>query len=139
LELDELREVTSSVDSEERLELSQEGFALSEVEGFLILDLDSKEFNEGQSDLVVLKSLNVDLTLLASFSHKVGNVILVFLDSSDQPCNVSTGIIEFSLIGSKDSIKSLALSLLILQLLSDSVNVGLKNGLVKSPVCLEIS
>jgi len=54
LELNEFRKVASSVNSQERLKVVHEGFTLSEVKGILVLNLNSKELNERQSNLVVL-------------------------------------------------------------------------------------
>lgn len=67
LELDKFSVVSSLVDLEERVELVHEGLTLSEIEGFLSLNLSSEESNKFQSNLVILESFNVVIVLRATF------------------------------------------------------------------------
>jgi len=75
LEFNKFIVVTSLVDLEERAELSHEGLALSEIEGFLSLDLDSEESDELEGNLVVLETFNVVTVLSTSFLEERSNQI----------------------------------------------------------------
>jgi hypothetical protein len=105
LEFNKFIVVSSLVDLEEGVELVHERLALSEIEGFLSLDLDSEESNKLQSNLVVLETFNVVVVLSTTLFEHGRDLIDVRSDSFLQPFSKVLCVQE-SLLGiGKDSIE----------------------------------
>jgi hypothetical protein len=85
LEFNKFSVVSSLVDLEERVELMHEGLALSEIEGFLSLNLNSEESNKFQCNLVVLESFNIVVVLSTTLFEEGSDRIDVRRDSFLQP------------------------------------------------------
>jgi hypothetical protein len=114
LKLDEFSEVTTSVDSEERRQLSLESSALGQREIFLILNLGSEESNKLKSDLVVLESLNVVGVLLTSLLEERADQSNVAIDSSMEPFLKSLSLSEFILLVSEDNLEGITFGFFVL-------------------------
>jgi len=138
LEFKKFLNVTSVIDLHEGKESVGESLALSEIERSLALNLLDQEFDESQSDLIVLKWINVVVTLSASVSQKLRNFILVLDDSVIQPGNIIIGVVEFSLVSILGGNKTIAFFLFTFNLSIKWINGSLKNWLVASPVILKI-
>jgi hypothetical protein len=105
LEFNKFIVVTSLVDLEERVELVHEGLALSEIEGFLSLDLNSEESDKFQSNLVVLEAFNVVIVLSATLFEQGSDLIDVGSDSYLQPFSKVLCVQESLLSIGKDTIE----------------------------------
>lgn len=139
LELNELFDITSTVNSQEGVKLFQESFSLSEIIAFLVFNLNSQKFNKRKSDLIVLKTFNKIVILHTSFSQNLGNMVLVFLDSLDKPLNVILSVLEFSLMSIQHIMQVVAFSLFVREFFFNSSNVSFKNRFLDSPVSFDIS
>lgn len=139
-ELNEFREVATSVDSQEGSEVLHEHLSLSQESSFRIVvgKLFSQEFNERKSDLVVLDRFNVLVVLSATFSEDINDLVLIFLDSLDEPSDILNSVVEFSSVTSKNVIKTGAFSLLVVELVLNSIDVSLEDGFVNCPVGFKI-
>jgi hypothetical protein len=138
LELNKFIVVTSLVDLEERVELVHEGLALSEIEGFLSLDLSSEESDELEGNLVVLETFNVVTVLSASFLEERSNQIDVLSDTLLQPGSEVLCVKKFLLRLSEDIIEGSTFFTLSLNLISKSSNVLFEERFIDSPVGFEL-
>jgi hypothetical protein len=139
LEFNKFIVVTSLVNLEERVEFSHEGFALSKIEGFLSLDLNSEESHELEGNLVVLETFNVVTVLRASFLEERSNQIDVLSDTLLQPTSEVLCVKEFLLRVSQNTIESSTFFTLSLNLISKSCNVLFEERFFDSPIGFEFN